>query len=399
MAEEMRELLEASDEGEDEEDDMPSLLNHSSSSSELSHTEEEEESEGEDEPYIEEEEDEPSLSQLVAAVQDAQAEYELASARCFRAGERVAALETEFEHRGRHSGRVRTSSRVLVIAARQRWEAATREEKDYGQRRRDCELLLAQRRYTRPEEGETPVNEPQLQHIRDCIRALLDQTLDGHLRRQRDEGRPAPLPQMWLDATRSVQRWFPDQPRAMVSASLHWNRSWSQSDEGRADNGDARTPLAERHAHEEEPSVEGREELVELHDDENPDWQRAAREFMEEFGEGDYAYGDREETEDMVAVRGQLPTRLTLFHSVGGIMEEGFGGEGGGGLGAEGSKTPARAWQEYIAERKNRLTTEMEALEDRMEAVEISEYEYLKGMNRLQKRYNHIGRRWRTLGA
>lgn len=371
MAEELHELL------ADEEDDMPSLLNHSSSSSELSHTE------GEDEPYIDEE---PSLSQLVAAVQDAQAEHELASARCFRAGERVAALETEFEHRGRHSGRVRTSSRVLVIAARQQWEAASREEKDYGQRRRDCELLLAQRRYTRPEEGDTPVNEPQLQHIRDCIRALLDQTLDGHLRRQRDEGRPAPLPQMWRDATRSVQRWFPDQPRAMVSASLHWNRSWSQSDQGREDNGDARTPLA---MHD--------EELILPHDRENSDWQRAAREFMEEFGEGDYAYGDREETEDMVP--GQLPTRPTLVHSVGGVIEATLPDSAFSWHVQGTEETPARAWREYVADRKNRLTVEMEALEDRMEAVEITEYEYLNGMNRLQKQYNLVGRRWRTLGA
>ena len=295
----------------------------------------------------------------------------------------MAALETDYENLApidRTDPQLQNVQRSLLVAARQRLEAAAREERDSVQRRRDCELLLAQRRYTRPEEGDTPVNEPQLEHIRDCIRSLLDQTLDGHLQRQRDEGRPAPLPQMWREATLFVQLWYPDQPRAMVSASLHWNRSREQFEPGRADDGDARTPLADRHAHD-EPGVEERDELIVSHDHENSDWQRAAREFMEEFGGGDYAYGDREATEDLIEA--PLPDLIFSQHV----------------QGAEGVETPARAWQEYVADRKNRLTVEMEALEDRMEAVEITEYEYLKGMNRLQKRYNLVGRRWRTLGA
>ena len=154
----------------------------------------------------------------------------------------MAALETDYENLApidRTDPQLQNVQRSLLVAARQRLEAAAREERDSVQRRRDCELLLAQRRYTRPEEGDTPVNEPQLEHIRDCIRSLLDQTLDCHLQRQRDEGRPAPLPQMWREATLFVQLWYPDQPRAMVSASLHWNRSREQFEPGRADDGDA----------------------------------------------------------------------------------------------------------------------------------------------------------------
>ena len=87
---------------------------------------------------------------------------------------------------------------------------------------------------------------------------------------------------------------------------------------------------------------------------------------MEEFG-GSYTYSDREETDDLA--------------------------------GAQTTEIRTEAWHTYVAERKRRLIAEMETLEARMEAAEINENEYLEGMNRLKRRYNAIGRRWRTLGS
>lgn len=170
--------------------------------------------------------------------------------------------------------------------ARWQWEVATREEKAAAQRLRDCELLLAQRRY-KTERPET---------LRNSIRMLVDETLDAHVTHQRVETRPAPLSQMWLDAVHQVQCWFPDEPRILVSASLEWN------------------PLLE-HA-----GLGDRRHLVA--------WQRATREFMREF--------------------------------------------------------------EWVDKQKGCLVAEMETLERKLEALEINEGEYLKGMNQLKARYTGL---------
>ncbi len=326
---------------------------------------EEEELEGEDDESVdswdtnedEEEEEEvvdennlapplaPGLAQLIRAVQDARADYESASTNRFNAGEFMIELDNEYERLVARNERRREQQQRLVAQARRRWESATREEQYAAQRRRDLELLLAQRRYAEPMEAVVLYNRSNPETLRQSIRTLVDQTLEAHLTRQRAEGRPAPLPLMWQEAVRQVQNWFPDQPRAMVATSLQWNR------------------LREgvQQAHEEEPSVVYRGELPM-----EATWQRAAREFMEEFG-GSYAYGDREATEDLA--------------------------------GAQTAEVRTQTWHTYIAERKQRLIVEMETLEARMEAEEINENEYLEGMNRLGRRYNAIGRRWRTLGA
>lgn len=328
--------------------------------------EEEEEAEGEDDDEsvdswdTEEEEEEvvdeinmsppaplaPGLAQMLRAVQDARADYESASTNRFNAGELMIELDNEYERLVVRNERRRAEQQRLVAQARRRWESATREEQHAAQRRRDLELLLAQRRYAEPLEAVVLYNRPNPETLRQSIRTLVDQTLEAHVTRQRLEGRPAPLPLMWQEAVRQVQSWFPDQPRAFVATSLQWNR--------------LREGVA-RQAHEEEPSVEERRELAT-----EATWQQAAREFMEEFG-ASYTYSDREETEDLA--------------------------------GAQTAEIRTQAWHTYVAERKQRLIAEMEELEAKMEAEEIDEGEYLEGMNRLKRRYSAIGRRWRSLGA